>query len=556
MITLRELIHKVKTMKNSKRFLLIVFNRFIKTIVILFCIRMAVTGVAVLQPILLSSIINILIDGLYDEVSLYICFFAAAETVRIVLSFCVRKLDVAFSRNGSLFVKNLIQKDLMYTPSKYHDFNYGYMESLLTSDSSAPTAMITFGMSLLLDFIAAIIICVVCFKINVMLTTIILLQYPITFVITRYYTKRLKDMSHEFIECNDKYLSAIRSVISNILNIFVDQCEEQVSRILYSSANKGTEASRNLGKLQANYNLASMIISSISSFCVIMYSVLSIQSGAMLIGNLILFLSYSTRLSRGFESLISAPTTIQTVLVSLKRLADRHFLSQRAIDDEQSRKVFCERVTSIEVVNGTYYVDGNCVFSKLSFKARVGEIIGITGANGVGKTTLANILSLKRKLSEGEVLINGENIENYSFYDLVKRISYVDSKTPLYQMSIKDNLHPSPLGNSDIIDFLSHIMGLNFDVNDYKRIDDGFNVSTGQQQKIKMIRALAQEPDLIILDEAFSSLDNKSKMEMQRFLREISSDKVIIIISHIEEELHFCDRIVEFNSLISDSYWK
>ncbi|HET0301058.1 TPA: ABC transporter ATP-binding protein [Streptococcus pneumoniae] len=185
-----------------------------------------------------------------------------------------------------------------------------------------------------------------------------------------------------------------------------------------------------------------------------------------------------------------------------------------------------------------------CVFQNLNFSCKQGEIIGITGANGSGKSVLFKLIAGLYSPSYGEVLINGENIvpERKILANLGALIEepgfinyYSGFKNLQYLASIR-----GVVGNQEINDTLK-IVGL------YEQKDQKVKTySLGMRKKLGIAQAIMENPSILLLDEPMNALDKSSVENMRTLFRKLSSEKgtTILIASHSEEDIRIlCDKV-------------
>ena len=185
-----------------------------------------------------------------------------------------------------------------------------------------------------------------------------------------------------------------------------------------------------------------------------------------------------------------------------------------------------------------------CVFQNLNFSCKQGEIIGITGANGSGKSVLFKLIAGLYSPSYGEVLINGENIVPErkipanlgAFIEELGFINYYSGfKILQYLASIR-----GVVGNQEINDTLK-IVGL------YEQKDQKVKTySLGMRKKLGIAQAIMENPSILLLDEPMNALDKSSVENMRTLFRKLSSEKgtTILIASHSEEDIRIlCDKV-------------
>ena len=175
-----------------------------------------------------------------------------------------------------------------------------------------------------------------------------------------------------------------------------------------------------------------------------------------------------------------------------------------------------------------------------------GDIIGIIGQSGSGKTTLINLISGLLKPTSGKILINKNH--NIKFENIKDKIGYVSQTVYLSDESIKSNI---ALGNlitkkeEKYIDFLLKKLNLS-ELNKNLNIGEkGSRISGGQIQRIGIARALFRNPEILILDEATSSLDQKNEKIVVKFLKKFCSNKILIFSTHKIKLLTNCNKIIK-----------
>lgn len=207
---------------------------------------------------------------------------------------------------------------------------------------------------------------------------------------------------------------------------------------------------------------------------------------------------------------------------------------------------------SLEIKNGNFKYSNEYIFTDLNFKIEKNDFIGIYGESGSGKSTLVDIISGLLKINDGEFLINGKKIENseFNFSDL---IGYVTQNTYLLDDTIKNNI---AFGEKDEdidenkLKKVLNISSLDF-VNNLsegiysKAGDRGISLSGGQMQRVSIARTLYKNSELLILDEATSSLDKKNEIDFMNIVKGLKNQKTIIIISHKKELFNDCNKLFE-----------
>ena len=248
-------------------------------------------------------------------------------------------------------------------------------------------------------------------------------------------------------------------------------------------------------------------------------------------------------------------------LNSLNEINDNKKLKKININNSDKEAVSFNN--KIQINNLSFDYDGKKILENCSFDIKKENIIGIIGKSGEGKSTLINLLTGLLKPSSGEILIDGTNIEK-NLASWQKMIGYIAQDVYLMDDTIKSNIcfglneeeiddkkFKAALDQAQIAKFVNSL-----DEKEYTTIGNlGSRISGGQKQRIAIARALYLNPEILILDEATSSLDIENENKILSEINQIKANKTIILISHRKNTLASCDYIYVVNdkkiSLIS-----
>ena len=266
----------------------------------------------------------------------------------------------------------------------------------------------------------------------------------------------------------------------------------------------------------------------------------------------------SSLLTYGMQSLMSLMmlsmviVTITISIESARRIVE--VLNEKPTIVSPSNPIYNIDNGEIEFKNVSfkYKEEGNkYVLSNINLKIESGQMIGILGGTGSGKTSLVNLISRIYDVSEGEVILSGHNVKEYDVDSLRENISVVLQKNILFSGSVKENLkwgnenatyeeiiHFSKLACAD--EFVSKFEG----GYDYKIEQGGSNVSGGQKQRLCIARALIKKPKVLILDDSTSAVDTKTDALIRKGLREDLKETTKIIIAQRISSIQDADQII------------
>ena len=205
----------------------------------------------------------------------------------------------------------------------------------------------------------------------------------------------------------------------------------------------------------------------------------------------------------------------------------------------------------IEVKNLSFAYGKREILRDVSFKADSGEIVGILGKTGAGKSTLVTCLNRILKPKSGKIILNGKDAETLSKRELAQYISYVAQKNEQTQTTVFDSvlLGRKPyikwsIGQEDIAVCDEIIERVGLSEMKLRALDE---LSGGELQKVMLARALVQQPKVMLLDEPTSNLDPKNQYEMMKLVRQVADEKnitVLVVIHDLSLAMRFCDKFL------------
>jgi ATP-binding cassette subfamily C protein len=262
------------------------------------------------------------------------------------------------------------------------------------------------------------------------------------------------------------------------------------------------------------------------------------------------------RILPGLNRIISSIQNInfnKKSVKNIKALLDDGFVNYR----NTQKNIEFGTIEKIKIENVSFsYDSNNFVFNNLNLEIKTNTILGIHGASGTGKSTFIDLLSGLLTPDSGSIKVNGMNISNnISSYQSL--IGYVGQTPYMLQGSLIDNILFEDEFNINENLLLECCIKANIDfvelnlqaMRNFKITDKGTNISGGQRQRIALARALYKKPEILILDEFTSALDNHNEEVLLNSIRKISDRKIIIIVSHKNSTLEICNELLKINKL-------
>lgn len=278
---------------------------------------------------------------------------------------------------------------------------------------------------------------------------------------------------------------------------------------------------------------------------------ISVINGEMTIGALITFNSLLVYFLDPVKNLINLQPQMQTAVVAADRLGEILDLEAEKTEKEYRKMAPASLAGDIEIKNLNFrYGTRKLVLEDINLKIERGQKIAFVGESGSGKTTLSKLLLHLYSAESGDILINGNNIEDIQLETLREKIAYIPQETFLFSGSIFENL---TLGMDeatmdDIIEASKMAQAHDF-INELplryetRLEENGANLSGGQRQRLAIARAMLKKPDILILDEATSNLDAITERALDRTIHEFAKDMTTIFIAHRLSTIKNCDRI-------------
>ena len=268
--------------------------------------------------------------------------------------------------------------------------------------------------------------------------------------------------------------------------------------------------------------------------------------------NVIVFSTYATYVVMSFMMLVMIFMMLPQAQVSAERINE--VLSTKT-SIKEGLLTEGNKVGTVEFknVNFRYPNSKEDELENINFKIEQGQTLAIIGATGSGKTTLISLISRFYDATSGEVLIDGENVKNYTFDSLYNKIGYVTQKAMLFSGTIEDNVffgesnqdkNEDNLANALEISQAKEFVDKLDDNENYKIAQLGRNVSGGQKQRISIARAIARKPEILIFDDSFSALDYKTDAKLREELNTKEKDTTKIIVAQRISTIRHADKII------------
>ncbi|MCB0689342.1 MAG: ABC transporter ATP-binding protein [Saprospiraceae bacterium] len=388
------------------------------------------------------------------------------------------------------------------------------------------------------DILAIIVILVIMFMSSWQLTVICLATMPLMLIATYVFKEKVKS-AFQVVRTQIARMNAfLQERISGMRIVQIFTAEKRELKKFRAINREYTQANLNSILYYAVFFPVVEIISALALGLMVWWGARGVISEEISLGALVAFPIYLSMLFRPLRFIADRFNTLQMGVVA----ADRVF---KVIDNnekiENNGKIEVKRLQGdIKFEHVKFAYDGiNTVLKDVSFGVRPGETLALVGSTGAGKSTIINILNRFYDIQEGAVKIDNINIKDYELSHLRRRISIVLQDVFLFAGTIYENitLRDDNIGRDEVVSASKMIGAHEFisrmpDGYDFKVNERGNNLSMGQRQIISFIRALVYNPDILVLDEATSSVDSETEAIIQYAIERLIQKRTSIIIAH------------------------
>lgn len=315
-----------------------------------------------------------------------------------------------------------------------------------------------------------------------------------------------------------------------------------------------------VSRLMALMNPVMMMISSGLSLAIYWIGAYLINEAALadklpIFSDMVVFMSYAMQVVMGFMMMSALFIILPRVLVSTKRINEVLDLTSSILSPQESQAGVA-KVDQIIFDDVTFrYSDASeAVIEHVNFTAKAGDTVAFIGSTGSGKSTLVNLIPRFYDVSEGQILLDGVDVRNYSEADLRAKVGYIPQKAVLFSGDIRSNIdfgesQESPLNDEAIWEALDLAQAKDFVAEKEDGLSahvaqSGSNFSGGQRQRLAIARALARKPEILIFDDSFSALDYRTDRTLREELAKRTAGLTKLIVAQRISTIMDADQIL------------
>ncbi|MDX2303755.1 MAG: ABC transporter ATP-binding protein [Microscillaceae bacterium] len=486
------------------------------------------------------------------NVLLYGLLIVAMALLRGVFLFFVRQTIIVMSRHIEYDLKNEIYKHYQELPmSFYRRNNTGDLMARISEDVShvrmylGPAIMYSINLITL-----CIMVVVFMFMIDAKLAFFTLLPLPFLSISIYFVSNVINRQSTEIQQSLSGLSTFVQEAFSGIRVIKAFDREQDSVRNFSKESEVYKNKSISLSLVQALFFPLIIGLIGLSTILIVYIGGVEVINGKITSGVIAEFIIYVNMLTWPVTSIGWVTSLVQRAAASQERINEFLNTHTDIISQKNLEKPIHGEV-EFKNVYFTYPDTGIKALKDISFKIESGETLAVLGTTGSGKSTVANLLTRMYDVTQGEILIDGINIRDFSLKNLRSQMGYVPQDVFLFSDTIRNNIaFGLDLINEEKIiqaakdaDLYENVMDFEYQFN--TRIGErGISLSGGQKQRLSIARAIVREPKILILDDSLSAVDTKTENAILNNLKTIMENRTSLIISHRVSSVKLADKII------------
>ena len=524
-------------------------ERLLLTVLALVVVAGALAGVY--APTRQSQAIDLISDGSGNSLLPCVLAMLGAYLLYCLCSLiqtllCAHLGQRIVSRIREEFFSKLVQLPIRYLDTHSH----GDVMSRVTNDienisSSVSTALPSLFSGILTIIGTASVMLWYCWQLALLSFATILL----TVLATRLISRKVRKYSRIRQSLLGSLNGTVEEMISGYRTVVAYNQQDEALSSFQETSDRLTEAGIHADIFSGVMGPIMNCISNIGFVIIAAFGGYFAWRGIISIGVISAFIVYARQFSRPINEIAQVYGQIQTAIAGAERVFT---VLDEPAEDQSGTALRHSETASIEFRNLNFsYIPGHPVIHDFSLTVPSGKKVALVGSTGSGKTTIVNLLMRYYDPDSGVIRINGQDLSCVSRPSLRSRISIVLQDTVLFSDTIRNNLLFARENASDAD--LEHAALISCSLSMIQHLPDGFNtvltgsgseLSQGQRQLLAIARAFIADPDILILDEATSSVDTRTEKSIQDAMQRVMKDRTSIVIAHRLSTIRDADMII------------
>ncbi len=349
----------------------------------------------------------------------------------------------------------------------------------------------------------------------------------------------------------DEVTLGVREILSGARVVRAFNRQEDEIEVFNTRSAELKNLQEKVGDISALLNPITYIIINVALVVIVWVGGKQVNIGNLTQGEVVALVNYMSQILVELVKLASLIILITKSLACANRITDVFNIKPSIVDGNNEGDVDTDISVEFKNVKFAYNnASGNSI-EGINFSVKKGETIGIIGGTGSGKSTLVNLIPRYYEVSDGSIIVNGVDVQEYKMEALRDKIGVVPQKSVLFKGTIRDNLK---WGKNDATDeeikrALEISQSLEIVNNkegnlDYMINQGGKNLSGGQKQRLTIARALVKSPDILIMDDSSSALDFATDSRLRQAIKNETKDMTVFIVSQRSTTIKYADKII------------
>ena len=534
--------------------------KFIGKYKILLVLSIVLSTIAAILQLYVPILFGAAIDTVIKQGEVH---YSQLLSVLINIGICIAVASI------SLWMMNLINNRLTYQtvkeirakamrhiqhiPLSYLDVHStgDIVQSVIADVDQLSDGLLLGFIQLFMGVVTIIATLVFMLSMNILITCCVIVLTPVSFFVARFISTRSYRLFQKQTSTRGKQTALINEMIGSEKVVKAFGYERRASKRFKKLNVELQEYTQNALFISSLTNPSTRAVNNIIYAIVAVLGSYSIMKGNLTVGGLTVLLSYANQYMKPFNDISSVVTELQNAMAC----ADRVFtLIEATAESADPVQDLVEKNGAIDIQDVFFsYLPDQKLIENFNFSAKPGTTTAIVGPTGCGKTTFINLLMRFYDTNQGTILIDGQNIYDVSRKSIRKNFGMVLQDTWLKNASIRDNIAFGVENASDeeIIEAAKEAHSWEF----IRRMPEGLDtivtddsLSQGQKQLLCITRVLLSKPNMLILDEATSSIDTRTELEIQAAFNNLMKGRTSFVVAHRLSTIRNADQIIVMNA--------
>ena len=534
--------------------------KFIGKYKILLVFSVALSIVAAILQLYVPILFGAAIDTVIKQGEVH---YSQLISTLIKIAICITVASI------SLWVMNLINNRLTYQtvkeirakamrhmqhiPLSYLDVHStgDIVQSVIADVDQLSDGLLLGFTQLFMGVVTIIATLVFMLSMNILITCCVIVLTPVSFFVARFISTRSYRLFQKQTSTRGKQTALINEMIGSEKIVKAFGYERRASNRFKKLNVELQEYTQNALFISSLTNPSTRAVNNVIYAIVAVLGSYSIMKGNLTVGGLTVLLSYANQYMKPFNDISSVVTELQNAMACADRVFTLIEAPAESADPEQD---LVEKNGAIDIQDVFFsYLPNQKLIENFNFSAKPGTTTAIVGPTGCGKTTFINLLMRFYDANQGAILIDGQNIYDVSRKSIRKNFGMVLQDTWLKNASIRDNIAFGVENASDeeIIEAAKEAHSWEF----IRRMPHGLDtfvtddsLSQGQKQLLCITRVLLSKPNMLILDEATSSIDTRTELEIQAAFNNLMKGRTSFVVAHRLSTIRNADQIIVMNA--------